>query len=141
VKKKQIPKHRRGKGQLGRRVRHLLIPVDVPNSPGTTRRLLDCARTLVGKPKGRITLLEVVEPMECIIDCGYGPVVRHGPNQLLVAKAGRRLNALKNKLAAQGQKAACVVLSGTVEEQIPLAAKSLKADAILVLNAGLSAPA
>lgn len=140
MRKKPVPRRPRGgKGRnSGCQVKHLLITVDIPSRPSGTRNLLDCARTLVGKARGRITLLQVVEPIECIVDGGYGPVLRHGPNKILVAKAQRRLNAIKTKLAAQGQKAGCVVLSGTVEEQIPLAAKTLKADAILVLNAGWS---
>jgi hypothetical protein len=133
--------HHRSRSGQGRKkkihlvhVKHLLIPVAYPSTRSSTGKLLTCALNLVQRPAGKITLLQVVEPLESIEDAGYGPVVRHDPNKFLVDKAGRRLKTIQKRLAAQGQRAECLVLSGALEEQTPIAARTVNADAILVLD-------
>ena len=100
--KKQLrQRHRRSKENNASPVQHLLSPVEVPNSRSGTYELLNCARTLVGQPAGRITTLQVVDPLGCVVDFGNGPVVRHSPNNSLIAKAHRRLKSIQKRLAAR----------------------------------------
>jgi hypothetical protein len=116
------------------RIKHLLIPVEYPSTRTSTDKLLTCALNLVQRSTGRITLFQVVKPLESTEDAGYGPVVRHDPDKSLVHKAIRRLKTIQRRLADQGQQAECLVLSGTPEEQTPIAVRTVNADAILVLD-------
>lgn len=84
-----------------------------------------------------LEIVHVVEPLQIIYDCGYGPVRRQKPNRVLIGKARSQLLALGRRHLGRDISWKGHIRSGNAYEEIVEAARELKVDLVLMPTRGL----
>jgi nucleotide-binding universal stress UspA family protein len=107
----------------------ILVPVDFSKE---SKKAVQCAVNLALQFHASIYLLHAVETTDCSVDCGYGPVIHHIPNEDLGCKAKAKLRVLAKKLGGPCCQGEPILLNGSPEEMIVQAANSLGADLIVM---------
>jgi len=115
-------------------LRHVLVPIDF--SAGSKRALV-YALPLARVFGARVTLLHVVEPVSCVVDCGYGGVVREWPNEARGAYVKERLSRFARAFRKSGLPLDLAVRSGRAYTEIVACAGQLGADLIVISTRGL----
>lgn len=113
-----------------------LVPVDFS---AESSKALKSAAAIAGGKGADLKILHVVEPLQVIYDCGYGPVVREKPNQTLLKAARSRLKALARRHLGSALNWEACVRTGIPFEQIVAHAKDSRADLILMPTRGATA--
>ena len=118
-------------------LKKILVPVDFSEeSKNAVKYTANLARHL----HASIYLLHAVEPIQCPVDCGYGEVTRHIPNQNLGCKAKAKLRLLAKRTGGPCSASETILLNGSPEETIIKAARSLGIDLIIVPTHDHSSP-
>jgi nucleotide-binding universal stress UspA family protein len=116
-------------------LRHILVPIDF--SVGSKRALV-YALPLARIFGARVTLVHVVEPLSCAVDCGYGEVVREWPDDAQTRQARARLTKFARTFDRCGLPLALVLRSGQAFPQIVKAADELNVNLIIIATRALS---
>lgn len=111
----------------------LLVPIDFSLE---SAKAIKSAAELARRRGSSIKLLHVVEPIEYIHDCGYGPVRRQTPNRALIEMARKKLLALARRHLKSEFKWQTSVRSGIPFEEIVAAARDVKPELILMPTRG-----
>lgn len=85
-----------------------------------------------------LELVHVVEPLQIIYDCGYGPVRRQKPNRVLIKKARTQLLSLGRRHLGRDISWKAHIRSGSAYEEIVTAARELNVDLVLMPTRGLT---
>lgn len=118
------------------RIKTILVPIDF--SPGS-RRALAHALPLAALFHARMVLVHVVKPVQELVDCGYGEVVRFWPDEAMIHRSGEHLRAMARCLKKPAVKLDTAVRSGEPGREIVEAAKETGADLIVIGTRGVSA--
>ncbi len=109
----------------------ILVPVDFSKE---SKAAVQYAVNLARPFHASIYLLHAVEPIHCAVDCGYGEVIRHIPDEDLGGRAKAKLRLLAKRTGGPCSSGKAILLNGSPEEMIIQAAKSLGADLIVMLT-------
>lgn len=115
--------------------RSILVPIDFSIE---STKALQSAAGLARSSNANLELVHVVEPLQIIYDCGYGPVRRQKPNPALMRKARKHLLALGHQHLGADLTWKVSVRSGTAFEEIIKTARDLDVDLILMPTRGLT---
>jgi nucleotide-binding universal stress UspA family protein len=96
-----------------------------------SRRALLHAKRLARQHHARLAVIQVVPPITCHADYGYGPVTRHLEDLEAEKKAKRELNRIVGGRPA-ARRPEVLVKSGCAWQQILRAAEKLQSDVIVV---------
>lgn len=111
------------------RFTHILVVAD---SSGASRQALSFAKLIAARTGSTISLLGVVRPIPCQADFGYGPVIRHIPDDKLIACLKRRLMALASRSFLHAPPVMVMVRCGLCEHEILKTARELNCDLIVL---------